>query len=61
MRPKGATHDRHGVEFRDGYERLGRNSALNGFFGPRNGGGGKDHSGGAVREIVRIKMKESVV
>ena len=41
MRPKGATHDRHGVEFRDGYERLGRNSAFNGFFGPRNDGRGK--------------------
>ena len=61
MRPKGAPHDRHGVEFRDGYERLGRNCALNGFFGPRNGGKRKDHSGVAVREIVRIKKKESVV
>ena len=31
------------------------------FFCPRNGGRGKDHSGVAVSEIVRIKKKESVV
>jgi hypothetical protein len=61
MRPKGATHDRHGVEFRDGYERLGRNSALIGFFLTSKRRQGKDHSGVADREIVRIKMKESVV
>ena len=35
--------------------------AFSAFFCPLYGGKGKDHSGGADREIVRIAKKESAV
>ena len=38
-----------------------RYCAFSAFSHPRNGGGGKDHSGVAAREIGRIAKKESAV
>ena len=38
-----------------------RYCAFSAFSHPRNGGVGKDHSGVAAREIVRIAKEESAV